>query len=667
MPKITKESLIKQALIKYSENQINNAYYCSVKITNKDWISWELNFQLTNRGKKTKTEKIKSNIRSFLLNIKPDESNKRYHWNTSSDNIFSIDIYLDKETENSNIPIRTKKLRKELKKIRFEDNNIITLIWPNWSWKSSILQEIFKKDIDDAEKRVIAFSSGQNELFSEIFNEHKRKNKRFLKVEDLEITSFYFNKEWVRFLIFLATTFKNWNVRKYLETNKYIKIKNGMDISSTISFDFKISSKYIKTIENEYQREIDWEFLEKLIRHTIYHRYLDKLIIKYVDYDYDFLDNPYPIKNSKIKIISKDFEVSFWNNINEILTFLVHTTNWTDKNINLNSVKLYFQNNLEFKQLSDWEYQLLWVYAILDLFDKKNTLFLFDEIDSHLHYTNIKILWETLWKIKWKIITTTHVPDSIIHNDIKRLKLVENWIINEDKTAKSILDRLDSISDKEIYEIRLMRKIENIVIMDDYVDWLILKKLVNKKLWKEAYEKLSNITCYKKTSWRDKTSEILWNQKLAFVRDFLKINENKDIKTKNIFLICDRDKGTPLIEIKPNLQVNIYKDFSNLKSNWNTKTHLLCWKRLEIENYLLYKELLIQNRKITYLNYNELNSLDWIESIATFDCKCITHPLYKTNWFDEKKLDKLIEKIPPEEISEDIEKMYDFIISKILE
>jgi len=43
------------------------------------------------------------------------------------------------------------------------------------------------------------------------------------------------------------------------------------------------------------------------------------------------------------------------------------------------------------------------------------------------------------------------------------------------------LDRLDSISDKEIYEIRLMGKIENIVIMDDYVDWLIFKKLVSKK------------------------------------------------------------------------------------------------------------------------------------------------------------------------------------------
>jgi len=60
----------------------------------------------------------------------------------------------------------------------------------------------------------------------------------------------------VRFLIFLANTLKDGKVRKYLENNKYIKIKNSIDISTTISFDFKISNKYLKTIDNEYQREI---------------------------------------------------------------------------------------------------------------------------------------------------------------------------------------------------------------------------------------------------------------------------------------------------------------------------------------------------------------------------------------------------------------------------
>lgn len=664
MTKITKKQLILQALSKYSDDVINSANYSNTVVVTKDWYTLKLGLPLYNRWKKTKKEKIIKYINWCLYNQERTESNKRMIWDTSSENIFSIDIYLDGDIDDINLSPRIKKLRKEINKITFDDtNNIITLIWPNWAGKSSILQEIFKKDIDSDDKSIIAFSSGQNELFSEIFNEHKRKNKRFLKVEDLEIKSFYFHKEWVRFLIFLANTLKDGRVRKYLQENKYIKVKNGIDISTTISFDFKISSKYIKMIKNEYQREIDWEFLEKLNRNTIYHRYLEKIISIYIDPDFDFLDNPYAIKNEKVEIDAKDFEEDFWNNINEILTFLVHTTNGNDKNIDLNSVELYFQNNLEFKQLSDWEYQLLWVYAILDLFDKEKTLFLFDEIDSHLHYTNIKILWENLEKIKWKIITTTHIPDSIISNDINRLKLVEKWVINEDKTAKSILDRLDSISDKEIYEIRLMRKIENIVIMDDYVDWLIFKKLVNKKLGKNAYEKLLNITFYKRSSSYNNTNEAFWKWKLLFVDDFFETNKNNKINTKNIFLICDRDK-LPLTEIKEDLQVNIHSDFTKLKSKWNTKTYLLSWKRLEIENYLLSKELLQVNWCFPDYNYNTLK-IDWKEDIATFDCKYITHPIYKSDWFDEKKLDEIINKIPKEEISEDIEKMYNFIINKI--
>jgi len=663
MSKISKKQLILRALSKYSDEVINSSNYSKTIIVRKSWWNIELNFPLNNRWKKTKKEKIIKYINWNLYNQERTESNKRMEWDTSSKNIFSIDIYLDGDIDDINLSTRIKKLRKEINKISFDDSNIITLIWPNWAGKSSILQEIFRKDIDSDDKNIIAFSSGQNELFSEIFNEHKRKNKRFLKEENIEIKSFYFNKDWVRFLIFLATILKDWKVREYLKTNNYVNIEYLFDISSTISFDFKISSKYIKTIDNEYQREIAWEFLEKLNRNTIYHRYLKKIISIYIDPDFDFLDNPNAIKNKKVKIDAKDFEEDFWNNINEILTFLVHTTNGNDKNIDLNSVELYFQNNLEFKQLSDWEYQLLGVYAIIDLFDKEKTLFLFDEIDSHLHYTNIKILWENLEKIKWKIITTTHIPDSIINNDINRLKLVEKWVINEDKTAKSIFDRLDSISDKEIYEIRLMRKIENIVIMDDFVDWLIFKKLVNKKLGKSAYEKLLNITFYKRSSSYNNTNEAFGKWKLLFVEDFFDTNKNNEIKTKNIFLICDRDK-LPLTEIKEDLQVNIHNDFNKVKSKWHTKTHLLSWKRLEIENYLLWKELLQVNWCFPDYNYNTLK-IDWKEDIAIFDCKYITHPIYKAEWFDEKKLDEIISKIPAEEISEDIEKMYDFIISKI--
>ena len=43
--------------------------------------------------------------------------------------------------------------------------------------------------------------------------------------------------------------------------------------------------------------------------------------------------------------------------------------------------KLLIKNDLEFQQLSDGEYQLLSIYALIDLFDEVDTVFLLDEVD----------------------------------------------------------------------------------------------------------------------------------------------------------------------------------------------------------------------------------------------------------------------------------------------
>lgn len=570
------------------------------------------------------------------------------------------------------------KITTEIKEILL-GNKITTLIWENWSGKSAILESILEKQLIKQDVMVIWYSSWLNESFSKILKPYIDNNKKLTVnwVYDTDdwwkvLNGFYFSKYWGSFIIFLAYSLKNeWRVKKFfqIEKNKYLL----NEIEPFIQFNIDIQKTYIEILEKSL-----WE--HKSLITSDFHNMLNKLLNnislgtlwtlekKWTKHWWIKDKNVYDFETSKkftsMILKSEDVKDIFWIDKNKILYYLWLLTN---KNyfIDIADVKLYFSNQwMSLNDLSDWEFQLLVIYALLDLFDKEKTLFLFDEIDSHLHYTNIKILWENLEKIKWKIITTTHIPDSIISNDINRLKLVEKWVINEDKTAKSILDRLDSISDKEIYEIRLLRKVKNFILIDDDIDWIIFKKLVLKKLWKDAYNKLSDIISIKKTSSRDKTTEILWKQKLLFVKDFFEINKN--IETKNIFIICDRDKWTPKNEIKDNLQVNIHKDFSNINSNKiNTKTHLLCWKRLEIENYLLSKELLQVNWCFPHYNYNELKWLDWIEDIAIFDCKHITHPIYKSKWFDEKKLDELINKISKEEISEDIEKMYNFIINNL--
>jgi len=81
-----------------------------------------------------------------------------------------------------------------------------------------------------------------------------------------------------------------------------------------------------------------------------------------------------------------------------------------------------------------------------------------------------------------------------------------------------------------------------------------------------------------------------------------------------------------------------------------------------LKHYEKFGEL---KETFSQVNFNGLTSLDESEDIRTYDAKHILHPLYKENGFDESKLDEIIDKIPPEEISEDIVKMYNFIKSKV--
>lgn len=94
MPKITKKELIEKALSRYSEEEIEKSIRCKVIISKRTGGGMELRFNLTNRWCKTKAQKIQTEIKGFLMNIKPDDSNKRMMWDTSSKNIESIKIKL---------------------------------------------------------------------------------------------------------------------------------------------------------------------------------------------------------------------------------------------------------------------------------------------------------------------------------------------------------------------------------------------------------------------------------------------------------------------------------------------------------------------------------------------------------------------------------------------
>lgn len=558
-------------------------------------------------------------------------------------------------------------------------NGLITFIGENGCGKSSILEAIFKKYIEDDNLKVICFSSGQNELFSRLFDHHKRVNRRYLnETEESAINSFYFDANWVRMLVFWSTIFKqNGLVRNYLKSKNYIETDQlNDDISTILHFRFRIRKYYVDKIKREIEEEEKtdqfeegYEFDENQLRKTTFHETLEKIISEF-NIDFDFLNNNNLFKRWLRFNSQKAYQVFTHKDINKIFTFWALATNGWTANTDLHECGLTFKNGLEFSSLSDGEYQLLSIYAILDLFDSENTIFLFDEIDSHLYYENIEKLWRVLKTTSGKIITTTHISDSILQNDIESIKLIENGIIEEDLTIKELSKRLSTIVGKDSYEFNVASRIKKIVLIDDLVDWLIFKKLTIKKLGDTVNTIFDQLIPIKRTSSFKTTDEIFAKGKLLFVEDFKNNAPNNSI-TEDIFLICDKD-DFPLNQIEDDLKVKIHKDYNGVKtfklSQKTIKTHLLSWKRREIENYLLCPTMLAYFNKIEelknefpLLNLSTNNSLDGSADIREFDSKTIVHPLYKEEGFDEVKLDEMIAKIPVSEISDDIELMYNYL------
>lgn len=559
-------------------------------------------------------------------------------------------------------------------------NGITTFIGGNGSGKSSILESIFEKYIEDDNFRVICFSSGQNELFSELFNKHKQTNRRYLRERNEPIQSFYFNNEWIKLLIFWSSMFKdNGLVRAYLIEKGYVEIDNlGDDVSSRLDFRFRVRKNYVLNIRKEIEKEElgnnendeGYELQENLLRKTEFHETLEKIINAF-DIDFDFQNNDNLVKRWLAFDAKKAFEVFTHKNVDKLFSFWALATNGWLSNSELSEFNLRFKNNLQFKHLSDGEYQILSTYAIIDLFDNEKTIFLFDEIDSHLYYKNLSKMWGVLNNSKGIIITTTHISESILHNKIENIKVIENGRIEEKLTFLELSKRLDGIVGQKNYQFKILSRVLYPVVMDNVNDWTIFKKLAIKKLGDGISQTLDKFLPIAKSSSFDSPNEIFGKQKMYFVEEFRKENLNKEILTKEIFLLCDKDVF-PENQINQNLTVTIHADFNSIKRfNGNqTKTHLLAWRRREIENYLLSPSLFIAknctdavNALYELPNYNIGNNLDGITDFRNGDFKAVLRPLYNLDGsgFSEEMLDDMISHIPADEISKDIELVYNYL------
>ena len=579
------------------------------------------------------------------------------------------------------------KLYQETQELNFTDTNIFTLIGENGSGKSSILESVFQKYIEDENKKVICFTSGQNELFYSIFDKHKQQSNKFKPDENNIISSFYFDYWWVRFLVFFSITLKrNGKVKQYFDEKNY-------DFSSlSIDFKFRVKQSYINQIKNELERESKGEFAIESKRRTIHYNLLLKLINKKINPNYDFDEINNNIVKRTLSLNITEARNIFGNEANKIFTFLSHATMGWLSNIDIESCDLYLQQNseeLEFEQLSDGEYQLLSIYALIDLFDSENTIFLFDEVDSHLHFNNICKLWNILKTISGKVITTTHISESVLNNDFNSISYIEKGKIVNDLVPKKVLEKISNVVNQEKFIYQICSKLENIVLIDDESDWEIFKELAKIKIGEDAITLLKDIVAIKETSSYNSDFQLFGNEKIEFTKNIKTYSISNTINLKNIFMICDLDEYQ-ITNINQNHQcvttqkLKPYIDEIQKFNHNQTKAYLLSWKRREILHYMISYSMLKEYNKLEELkniaNYidgdeyinNNFDSDSNIRTTSKANVKFIKQLMCKENgdvdadnWTDYDKLKQIISKIPANEISDDIVKMYEFIKSKV--
>lgn len=587
-----------------------------------------------------------------------------------------------------------------------EFDKIATFIGGNGSGKSTILKSIFDeklKGITYKDYKIVCFSSGQNESYSDNFSKYLSEER--LKRKALNLDCFYYDKLWSMLLIFLATTTKeNGNVRTFLNQNNYISEGElGEDESTKLSFNVKVERPYTNLVKQSLEDEQIGE--SDIITNKAYHRTLSNFIKTLVDNEYDFkvpLDFQIELDQSKLSDIS--FEEEDGSLFDSKIMFF---TQAADNNyfVVKESFELLFQKDqktLYLSDLSDGEYQLLFLYSLIDLFDSENTLFLLDEADSHLHYKNIEKLWNVYDKAQGLIITTTHLLDSIVKAGSERLKIIEEGKIEPSNDSLKLLQRLENLSELTLMQHKIASMFRNVVLMDNVNDWEIFKLLVKRKIPENIVDdNLSNFVCLSVSSSFHEEMDIneFGDNKIIWLKSFEKaLNDsfNKGLKTltNKIFLICDGDEFPKKLIDDDNYPKEIDKhNFvkcekirrkkEKTESNNLSKRLLLSWKRREIKHYLLSFTALSEsvksiNNKLPELCYlAEGNSGDYIDSdkkiyneqLARIESRIVKDILKPHIDVDGKgfcieKAKAYVDRIPKNEISEDIVNMYNYLIGE---
>lgn len=571
-------------------------------------------------------------------------------------------------------------------------DKVATLIGENGSGKSSILHSIFKKQIEEPsdELQLICATSGQNENFSSFFERRITSLRSRKDISDIDFSSLFFTQDDVRFLTFLAYTFKkNGLVSNFINNHKSLK----SHVSVKLRLNISVPDTYLKNVQKDQVAEAK-DYEHPSIRKRPFNQRLDAFLDKVETLpELDALiETGKGLKPTEVEVTCAQFFDVFDGSRVDATKFLIEGS-YNEYFFSASEMLLYLTDNIEFSLLSDGEYQFLFIASLIDLFDSASSLFMFDEVDSHLHFKNVELLWGVLNKTKGKVITTTHLVDSIAENDFDSLFLVEDGRIKNDQKSQKLLERLKILSKSKVVELEIASKLNNICLIDYYNDWKIFELLARKKGL--DWDPLLTINPIAKSSGYNSAgdsfgaSKIKWVNELRDMKDYLRACKAQEYgkktclhaqKKTNVFLVCDRDE-LPDANIHPQSGVKVVgvecpeKFDLGLPCPERINCHLLTWKRREIKNYLLSHTALLHHNLLDQINNGDIAERNHLQKnnpcdnddIRRLNAKDVIDPLINTNGIglDVDKLQAFIDLIPSEEISEDITNMYNFIIGKI--
>lgn len=199
----------------------------------------------------------------------------------------------------------------------------------------------------------------------------------------------------------------------------------------------------------------------------------------------EFIKRTSPRVNSTIKTFVESLEVSYTledfkeNFRDDPELFLKLYLAVTDKDNKLISeINIKFNNGLLISHLSEGQKKLLLVKAALEFAGQEDSLFLFDEPDSHVHISNkhaiYNIISAPVYTDSRHIIITSHSPTLTKLFPSENIILLENGnkrdLTNSFEAAKYLVDDLD------IY--RLLFTNKHILIVEGKTDDLYISKAI---------------------------------------------------------------------------------------------------------------------------------------------------------------------------------------------